>query len=87
MTAPVIARRPSALQAFRIAQGELIEWDRAIVLEDREALESTSPDAILDVSRRIEQHMPSDRPGLIMRRRLLEFLRSQGEEEITRSYA
>lgn len=66
---------------------ELIEWDRAIITEDREVLESTSPDAILDVSRRVEQHMPSDRPGMIMRRRLLELLREHGEEEVTRAYA
>jgi hypothetical protein len=31
--------------------------------------------------------MPSDRPGMIMRRRLLELLRSHGEEEVTRDYA
>ncbi len=66
---------------------KLIEWDRTIITEDREVLESTSPDAILDVSRKIEQHMPSDRPGMIMRRRLLELLRSNGEEEVTRVYA
>ena len=66
---------------------KLIEWDAAIIFEDREVLESTSPDAILDVGRRVEQHMPSDRPGMIMRRRLLELLRSHGEEEVTRHYA
>ena len=66
---------------------KLIEWDKIIIDEDREVLESTSPDAILDISRRIEQHMPSDRPGIIMRRRLLDLLKSQGEEEITRTYA
>ncbi len=66
---------------------KLVEWDRAIIAEDRKVLESTSPDAILDVSRRIEQHMPSDRPGMTMRRRLLELLREHGEEEVTRAYA
>jgi phenylpropionate dioxygenase-like ring-hydroxylating dioxygenase large terminal subunit len=66
---------------------KLIEWDAAIIFEDREVLESTSPDAILDVNRKIEQNMPSDRPGLIMRRRLLELLHSHGEEEVTREYA
>ncbi len=65
----------------------LVEWDRAIITEDREVLESTSPDAILDVGRRVEQHMPSDRPGMLMRRRLLELLREHGEEEVTRAYA
>ena len=65
----------------------LIDWDQAIITEDREVLESTNADAILDVERRVEQHMPSDRPGMIMRRRLLELLRSQGEDEVTREYA
>jgi hypothetical protein len=49
-------------------------------------LESTSPDAILDVRRRIEAHMPSDRPGLIMRKRLLELLHAHGEQEVTYEY-
>jgi len=65
---------------------KLVEWDAAIIEEDREILEATSPDAILDVSRKIEHHMPSDRPGLIMRRRLLELLREHGEEEVTYDY-
>jgi phenylpropionate dioxygenase-like ring-hydroxylating dioxygenase large terminal subunit len=62
----------------------LIEWDRAIIAEDRDILESTDPDAILDVSLKLEAHMPSDRPGLIMRRRLLELLAENGEGEIRR---
>ena len=66
---------------------KLIAWDARIITEDRAILEATDPDAVLDVSRRIEQHMPSDRPGLIMRRRLLELLRAHGEEEVTREYA
>ncbi len=65
---------------------KLIEWDKAIIDEDRDVLESTSPDAILDVSRRIEQHMPSDRPGMIMRRRLLELLKKHDEAEVTNVY-
>ena len=44
--------------------------DAAIIAEDREALETTDPDAIGDMSRQLEMHMPSDRPGMIMRRRL-----------------
>ncbi len=66
---------------------KLIDWDAAVIAEDREILESTSPDAILDVSRRIEFHMPSDRPGMIMRQRLLKLLRENGDEEVTRVYA
>jgi hypothetical protein len=60
----------------------LIDWDAAIIEEDREILESTDPDAIVDVSRKIEMHMPSDRPGLLMRRRLLTLLEAHGEREL-----
>jgi hypothetical protein len=60
---------------------ELIDWDAAIIAEDREMLESTDPDAIVDMGRRIEMHMPSDRPGIIMRKRLLELLHAHNEEE------
>jgi phenylpropionate dioxygenase-like ring-hydroxylating dioxygenase large terminal subunit len=61
---------------------ELIAWDAAIIGEDRDILESTSPDAIVDMSRRIEMHMPSDRPGMLMRKRLLALLREHGETEV-----
>jgi phenylpropionate dioxygenase-like ring-hydroxylating dioxygenase large terminal subunit len=63
---------------------ELIDWDAAIIAEDRDMLESTDPDAIVDMSRKIEMHMPSDRPGMIMRKRLLELLRAHNEEEAAR---
>jgi phenylpropionate dioxygenase-like ring-hydroxylating dioxygenase large terminal subunit len=61
----------------------VIDWDAAIVEEDREILESTDPDLMLDVNRRQEQHMPSDRPSLIIRRRILELLHANGESEVT----
>jgi phenylpropionate dioxygenase-like ring-hydroxylating dioxygenase large terminal subunit len=61
---------------------ELIAWDAAIIAEDRDILESTNPDAIVDMGRRIEMHMPSDRPGMIMRKRLLALLREHGETEV-----
>jgi hypothetical protein len=60
---------------------ELIDWDAAIIAEDRDMLESTDPDAIVDMGRKIEKHMPSDRPGMLMRKRLLDLLRDHGEEE------
>jgi phenylpropionate dioxygenase-like ring-hydroxylating dioxygenase large terminal subunit len=60
---------------------ELIDWDAAIIAEDRDMLESTDPDAIVDMSRKIEIHMPSDCPGMIMRKCLLQLLRAHGEEE------
>jgi phenylpropionate dioxygenase-like ring-hydroxylating dioxygenase large terminal subunit len=61
----------------------LIAWDAVIVEEDRDILESTDPDATVDMSRKVESHMPSDRPGMIMRRRLLAALRAHGEEEVS----
>ncbi|WP_404710031.1 Rieske 2Fe-2S domain-containing protein [Sphingomonas sp. MMS24-J13] len=61
---------------------ELIDWDAEVIEEDRDVLESTDPDATVDIARKIEMHMPSDRPGLIMRRRLLALLEEHGEGEI-----
>ena len=63
---------------------ELRAWDRVIIEEDREILESTDPDAIVDMSRKIEMHMPSDRPGMIMRDRLKKLLTENGESEVPR---
>jgi Vanillate O-demethylase oxygenase C-terminal domain len=60
---------------------ELIDWDAAIIAEDRDMLEATDPDAIVDMSRKIEMLMPSDRPGMLMRKRLLELLHAHNEEE------
>jgi phenylpropionate dioxygenase-like ring-hydroxylating dioxygenase large terminal subunit len=63
---------------------ELVAWDKAIVEEDREILESTDPDAIIDMSRKIEMHMPSDRPGMMMRTRINKLLHEHGEVEVPR---
>ena len=63
---------------------ELRAWDRVIIEEDREILESTDPDAIVDMSRKIEMHMPSDRPGMLMRTRLNALLKEHGEVEVPR---
>ena len=51
----------------------------------RGAVNGSDPDAIVDMSRKIEMHMPSDRPGLIMRKRLMALLTEHGEREIPRS--
>jgi phenylpropionate dioxygenase-like ring-hydroxylating dioxygenase large terminal subunit len=69
------------------SEAELIRWDQAVIDEDREVLESTDPDAPIDVSLGEEGHMVSDRPGLIMRRRLLALLRDHGESEVRRAGA
>jgi len=63
---------------------EVVAWDRKITEEDREILESTEYDVCIDPRRRVEFHMTSDRPGLIMRERLLEMFRQHGEEEVYR---
>jgi phenylpropionate dioxygenase-like ring-hydroxylating dioxygenase large terminal subunit len=64
---------------------ELIAWDSAIIDEDRDILQSTDPDAPLDMGRRVESHMPSDQPGMMMRRRLLALLREHGEDEVVQA--
>jgi hypothetical protein len=63
---------------------ELIAWDKAITIEDREILEATDADACVDTSRRVEFHMASDKPGLVIRKQLLDLLRAHGEEEVHR---
>ncbi len=63
---------------------EFIAWDKAIIEEDRDILESTDPDAIVDMSRKLEMHMPSDRPGMLMRKRLNALLEAHGEREVPR---
>jgi phenylpropionate dioxygenase-like ring-hydroxylating dioxygenase large terminal subunit len=60
----------------------LIDWDAKIIAEDKDVLESTDPDVVLDPRSCEEAHMPSDRPSLIMRKRLLAMLRQYGEAEI-----
>jgi phenylpropionate dioxygenase-like ring-hydroxylating dioxygenase large terminal subunit len=60
----------------------LNDWDTRVVLEDKRILESVDADAPVDVARRDEQNMLSDRPGMIMRKRLLELLRAHGEAEV-----
>lgn len=64
---------------------DIIAFDRAVTLEDKAVLESTDYDAPLDLS--MEQHMTSDRPGIIMPNKLSALLNSHGEEEQRRSWA
>lgn len=59
----------------------LNEWDTRVVLEDKVIMESVDADAPVDVSRRDEQSMASDRPGMLMRKRLLQLLKDHGETE------
>ncbi|UUX95577.1 aromatic ring-hydroxylating oxygenase subunit alpha [Aquabacterium sp. J223] len=66
----------------------LIDFDEEITREDKEILESTDCDAVLDIRRRgIEFSMESDRPGLLIRRKLMELLARHGEQEVHRGNA
>ena len=53
--------------------------------EDKDILESTDPDALVDLRRRgVEYSMDSDRPGILIRRKLMELLTRHGELEVHR---
>ena len=66
----------------------LIDFDAEITREDKEILESTDPDAVVDLRRRgVEYSMESDRPGVLIRRKLFELLRRHGEAEVHRGAA
>ena len=61
----------------------LIDFDAEITREDKDILESTDPDAVADPRRRgIEFSMDSDRPGILIRRKLMELLTKHGEAEV-----
>ena len=63
----------------------LIHFDDVITREDKDILESTDPDAVIDTRRRgVEYSMESDRPGMMIRKRLFELLTRHGEVEIHR---
>ena len=64
----------------------IIAFDRRVTQEDRAVLEGTDFDMPLEMNSGVERHMPSDRPGLLMRRMLIELLARHGETEQTRHY-
>ncbi len=61
---------------------DVIAFDRAVTLEDKRILETTDYDVPLSLSQ--EQHMFTDKPGIVMRKRLAAFLKVHGEVEQTR---
>jgi phenylpropionate dioxygenase-like ring-hydroxylating dioxygenase large terminal subunit len=66
----------------------LIDFDEEITREDKDILESTDPDAVIDTRRRgIEFSMESDRPGMLIRKKLMELLARHGEQEVHRGNA
>jgi phenylpropionate dioxygenase-like ring-hydroxylating dioxygenase large terminal subunit len=63
----------------------LVEFDHVITREDKDILESTDPDALVDTRRRgVEFSMDSDRPGMLIRKQLMELLARHGEAEVHR---
>lgn len=61
----------------------LIDFDEEITREDKDILESTDPDAVVDLRRRgVEYSMDSDRPGVLIRRQWMKLLAEHGEAEV-----
>ncbi|MDO9434193.1 aromatic ring-hydroxylating dioxygenase subunit alpha [Hydrogenophaga sp.] len=48
----------------------LVDWDARIFAEDKDVLQATDPNILLDVRDRGELHMVSDQPSVLMRKRL-----------------
>lgn len=61
---------------------DIIAFDRAVTLEDKEVLEATEFDVPLDNRDTSEFHMYSDTPGLRMRRMLSDLLEKHGETDM-----
>jgi phenylpropionate dioxygenase-like ring-hydroxylating dioxygenase large terminal subunit len=61
---------------------DVIAFDRAVTLEDKRILESTDYDVPLSPS--AEEHMFTDRPGVMIRKKVAALLRQYGEVEQTR---
>lgn len=62
-----------------VKAAQVIAFDRAVTLEDKAILEGTDYDTPLSIS--AEQHMASDKPGIVMRHRLVALLKEYGEVE------
>ena len=65
------------------AAKDIVAFDRKVTVEDKYILEGTDPDVPLDGAG--ELNMPSDKPGLIMRRKLSALLQAHGEMEVRRT--
>jgi phenylpropionate dioxygenase-like ring-hydroxylating dioxygenase large terminal subunit len=57
---------------------KVLAFDRKVTLEDKRILEGTDPDVPLDM--KSEQHMPSDQPGIAMRRILKRLIERDASE-------
>jgi Phenylpropionate dioxygenase and related ring-hydroxylating dioxygenases, large terminal subunit len=65
-----------------VKAADIVEFDRQVTAEDRHILEATDHDVPLS-DRTAEISMGSDRPGVLMRQKLLRLLTIHGEEEAT----
>lgn len=63
----------------------VVAFDRQVTQEDRAVLEACDWDVPLQRMSGEEFHMPSDKPGLLMRDKLAALLAEAGETEIRRS--
>lgn len=60
---------------------DAVAFDRQVTLEDKTILESTDYDVPLDVKK--EQHMMTDKPGILIRHKIAALLKEYGETEQT----
>ena len=60
---------------------DIVAFDRQVTSEDRGVLESTDFDTPLDLASGEEKHMPTDQPGMVMRKQLVTLLTAHGETE------
>jgi len=60
---------------------DVVAFDRAVTLEDKRILETTTYDVPLIPT--FEQNMFTDKPGLLMRKKLMALLKAHGETEQT----
>ncbi|MFQ3584534.1 MAG: aromatic ring-hydroxylating dioxygenase subunit alpha [Cyanobacteriota bacterium] len=65
-----------------VSAESIIAFDRQVTLEDQLILEGTDYDVPLDLKE--EQHMFTDKPGIVMRRKLAALLKAHGEVEVRR---
>jgi phenylpropionate dioxygenase-like ring-hydroxylating dioxygenase large terminal subunit len=89
LTAPIDDRRSQVIQFLLRSDSEadapaenLIKFDRQVTHEDMAILEACDHDVPLSPNG--ELHMPTDRPGLEMRRLLARLLAEHGEQEVRR---
>lgn len=78
----------SGIPLSQLSQGpqQLIDFDAEITREDKDILESIDPDALGDLRRRgVEYSMDSDRPGILIWRKMMVLLASHGESEVHRN--